>query len=691
MKRNPLAHWEPLDTDEMRRLSMEASSIYVEDGQREAYKFRRLFGRERLRSPRAFLEAFCWIKDVTGKLVPFKLNGSQRYVLAQLLKRGRRDMCWVDRKSGKVRFRREGRAWREVATDRIFNEIPSVQRPSMKPMLGPISAIVLKARQLGISTLIQGLIFEAQVRGDNVSAKLVSSLDQSAREVFEMQLRFVDTFGGKEQDGVVQGGIALPVKGRSESNSMLTFDAPLGGKLTCDSAQAKADPGRGGTYQVCHFTEVGEWPRDRETLLALDQVLHIVPGTMKVLESTARGARGEFYTLWKAAEKGVNDYVPIFLPWFMRPDSWSFRITDEERAKLIADLDNPRFGGPREESFLTAQRFFKPGEGWVKVSYDQLAWRRWWIANKCQGHVDLFHQEYPAFPEEAFLSTGRPVFDQRLLQTQLKRVEEQGKNWLQRGDPSPVDWNWILRYVDIDEHFSVARELKVDPNPAGPLIVWQRPLEGTEYIIGVDVAEGVQGGDYSTVCVISATSGELVASYRDLCLPTELARVCYRLGRWYNDALTAVEKNNHGYTTLVHMLDPLMYPNMYQRMQRTLPGSPSMDQFGWRTDPTSRRSMFHLFRTWFMDNSARIPWLQLLHEMQGMRYTDTGREDHPDRDSRGDRAHDDCVVAMAIALAVRDEAIRYEWVSSEEPVQKTESQWELDEFEALVATRQMPR
>jgi hypothetical protein len=76
--------------------------------------------------------------------------------------------------------------------------------------------------------------------------------------------------------------------------------------------------------------------------------------------------------------------------------------------------------------------------------------------------------------------------------------------------------------------------------------------------------------------------------------------------------------------------------------------------------------------------------------MQVMRYTDQGREDHPDRDQHGDRAHDDTVIAQAIALSVREEAHRYSLF--EEPPDRgpaTDEEYELDEFERLLADNQV--
>ncbi|MFC0274097.1 FtsK/SpoIIIE domain-containing protein [Metabacillus herbersteinensis] len=100
--------------------------------------------------------------------------------------------------------------------------------------------------------------------------------------------------------------------------------------------------------------------------------------------------------MWKQAERGESDFIPLFFPWYehqeyrMEPPE-DFVLTDEEEElKELYNVDN-----------------------------DQLYWRRWAIRNNCGGDPELFKQEYPANSEEAFLSSGRPRFDIKTLFTQL--------------------------------------------------------------------------------------------------------------------------------------------------------------------------------------------------------------------------------------------------------------------------------
>ena len=130
------------------------------------------------------------------------------------------------------------------------------------------------------------------------------------------------------------------------------------------------EAGRGTTPTIAHLSEVAFWQHDEKILAGLFQGISQAAGTEVILESTANGAQGEFYRLWRGAVAGENEYLPIFLPWFITPeyrrDAPEDMVLDIEEEKLVEkyDLDN-----------------------------DQLYWRRLKIA---EGGKLKFQQEYPA-------------------------------------------------------------------------------------------------------------------------------------------------------------------------------------------------------------------------------------------------------------------------------------------------------
>ena len=110
-----------------------------------------------------------------------------------------------------------------------------------------------------------------------------------------------------------------------------------------------------------------------------------------------------------------------------------------------------------------------------------------------------------------------------------------------------------------------------EPDKFGPLRIWREPSPGAEYVVGVDVAEGItpdgarKGGDFSAAFVINATTLEHVATWHGHIDPYPFADEIAGLASYYNNALLAVEKNNHGLTVINRLVHELAYPNLYQQ------------------------------------------------------------------------------------------------------------------------------
>ena len=136
------------------------------------------------------------------------------------------------------------------------------------------------------------------------------------------------------------------------------------------------EAGRGTTPTIAHLSEVAFWQHDAKILAGLFQGISQADGTEVILESTANGAQGEFYRLWKGAVAGDNEYLPIFLPWYITPE---YRRTAPEGMELTAE----------EERLVES----------YDLDRDQLYWRRLKIA---EGGKLKFQQEYPATADEAF-------------------------------------------------------------------------------------------------------------------------------------------------------------------------------------------------------------------------------------------------------------------------------------------------
>jgi hypothetical protein len=115
-------------------------------------------------------------------------------------------------------------------------------------------------------------------------------------------------------------------------------------------------------------------------------------------------------------------------------------------------------------------------------------------------------------------------------------------------------------------------------------------VDGDKYVIGADVAEGLEHGDYSSAHVKHLATSEMVAHWHGHIPADEFAEVLAALGWFYNGALIGVENNNHGLTTCV-ALRGLGYPNIFhsrivdERTKRVT------NKIGWTTSRKSRPLM----------------------------------------------------------------------------------------------------
>lgn len=244
----------------------------------------------------------------------------------------------------------------------------------------PIRGIILKARQLGFSTFIQAWNYEQCDREPFHSAVTLSYDNESSRELFG-KARFI-----RERQ-------YFPRDTSRKSTQTLEF-AEHGSMFYVITAGRKA-AGRSYTYHHMHCSEIPMWEEADEVLGAAIQAVPAQPGTSIFYESTARGARGTFYDDWCKAERGENEFIPFFAPWFWDPE-YTLEFQGGDAANAFGRSLSPL------ERRLQDQH---------KLTLEQLHWRRFKIRNDLQGSEAKFRQEYPSTPKEAFLTTGTPVFD----------------------------------------------------------------------------------------------------------------------------------------------------------------------------------------------------------------------------------------------------------------------------------------
>ena len=358
------------------------------------------------------------------------------------------------------------------------------------------------------------------------------------------------------------------------------------------------EAGRGTTPTIAHLSEVAFWQHDAKILAGLFQGISQADGTEVILESTANGAQGEFYRLWKGAVAGDNEYLPIFLPWYITPE---YRRTAPEGMELTAE----------EERLIES----------YDLDRDQLYWRSLKIA---EGGKLKFQQEYPATADEAFIVSGSNVFNVEKLDRLIPRPTVRRSEWCPASK-------------------------MFDENREGNLNIFGFPKWEEPYVIGADVALGV-GQDYSA-CTVMNNKYEVQAVYRNNRIdPAQWGELLFYLGRYYNNAFLAVESNSMGIATL-QKLEQMGYVNLYRQTKIANVLNEEGERLGFRTTSATKPAIIGNLKNLIENEEIMIPDPHVIQELKDYIATDTGKTE------AAPGCYDDTVIALSICA----EVLRTHW------------------------------
>ena len=500
-----------------------------------------------------YIENFIKIRNKEGKIVSFKLNMPQQ---------------------------------------RLYDIIKEQKKANK-----PVRVIILKARQMGFSTLTESILFKETVTKFNRRTGIITHKATATANLFNMSKLMLDC---------LPEDIKPSVK-RSNAQELI-FDNETGtglkSKIKCMTA-GSSGVGRSDTFDNLHLSELAFWEGDvTATLTGLFQAVPNLPDTMIIIESTANGFE-KFKELWDQAVAGESDFIPLFVAWYELPEYSmpysGFALTDEEvKLKELYNLTD-----------------------------DQLEWRRWCIRNNCQNDIDQFKQEYPSNPEEAFIGTGGCIFDKDAIINRLRYV------------PKPIKQGYFV-YNEEDARRNVMSDIKWVNDKKGCIKLFQLPNTPavTQYCIGGDTAGDTQGDEFSSD-VIDAKTLEQVAT---LTMQTDedlYAKQMYCLGMYYGWALMAIETNFSTYPQ--KKLEELGYPNFYVRETVDRFDKSITKQFGFNTNRKTKPMILANLVELVREHTDTFNDEKTLRQMLTFVKKDGGSQEAEDG------YHDDKVMSIAIA------------------------------------------
>lgn len=433
----------------------------------------------------------------------------------------------------------------------------------------PLRFIILKARQEGVSTLCEALIFTATARQENTNALIVAHEPESTDAIFQMSKLFYDMLDPEFR----------PMR-RYDNKKQMVFENPndktrigdpgIRSKMVISTAD-KVKIGRGLTLHCFHGSEVAFWKNAKELMLSVMQAVPDLPNTMVFLESTANGMGGDgeyFYNMVQDTLAKRNDFELIFLPWFLMPEYSLPFAGDDEKKKLSETLD----------------AYEKDIQKRFNISLEQLNWRRWAIKNKCGGDVEKFKQEYPATVEEAFIASSKLVIPKQYIEAQRKFIREP------------------IRMLD-------------------DILIYENVKWNHYYSLGGDPSEGV-GQDESSFTVLDRMTGREVAHYANNQIAPDLfARKMIKAGEYFNGAIIVPEINGHGLTTL-NELQKLGYPGIFRQRYFDHVTNEWTQRLGWKTSKISKPLMVDEFIQALREEEIGLATAATVSQMLAFVHTD---------------------------------------------------------------------
>lgn len=490
----------------------------------------------------------------------------------------------------------------------------------------PVRIIVLKARQVGLSTAMQMRMMVEALTLPGFTGLTLNKRDKDTNYIFTMaetawrslpsSLRVPkDNFGNK-------------------AGEQITFVNES--RLRTETAQAK-DGGRSTMARWLHATEVAFYPYARELFVGLKPIIPDVAGTLICVESTANGQGNYFHQQWVRAEQGESDYIPFFVPWVVEPE-YRRPLTQTQADTLQGDLDE-------YEQSLLANGAVYLGEP-VVVTLEHLAWRRHMIRNVSDGDVGAFMQENPISPHEAFQSSSRSFFADLLDRFHAHPP-------IKVGDIEEAK-NGTIRFVEAE-----GRDAR-----RAPLKLYELPKrDGRLYVIFVDTAGRVSereweafedrgdAEDYNVATVLDGTTGEVVAKWRMRAEPDVTVSATMALGILYGGrdrpALLAYDTTGGHGNAQVQLARDRGYENLYmERVGGEHQRQRSRRRYGLTITSANRNKILSGFKRRMRDAP------ELLHDADLRSECDVFVKGRTGEGTAASGFHDDCVLSAACAYFV---------------------------------------
>lgn len=492
----------------------------------------------------------------------------------------------------------------------------------------PVLIVILKARQIGFSTMIALLFLGLAILKDALDMIVAAHIDKSASNLFSIYKTAYHFLPD----------LLKPVK-EKDNTQELKF---LNNQSQLSAFVAKeGNMGVSTSYTHAHFSEIALWKHNpAETLAtAMDSIPKMV-GTIVFAESTSRGKHNLLHEMWESASES-----------WAKADQRGHNRKDPWRPLFYSWMDDEEYYLPVDDSFKLTQEEIEIQKV-HRCNKQQLAWRRSKIAEKAgslglEGARAHFDRENPSDPETAFRVVGEIVFEPRAL------------TWLNKQcmKPNPTRYE---AYLIPEPSIPTGFKPFITPKGQGSLRIYKQPKDGHEYLLCCDPTrnEG-RNPDAAGMHIIDVSTIDVVASYSKVLDPEDLAREAAALGWYYNEAFAVVENNDAGIGCVRVMYKELGYRNIYRHTPADSIHTQYSKTLGFPLKGESRDEVIKNGKRFVREYKSEIYDAQTLAEMETFRAVFDKVKNKFKPQGTGAGRQDNLVMALLMGWYVGN--IRYQW------------------------------
>jgi hypothetical protein len=538
----------------------------------------------------------------------------------------------------------------------------------------PIILFVLKARQLGISTITEAIILWIALFRRGSHTLISSAEEQKSIDMSEMVWIGLNN---------LPLWMAPVLTGESKARG------PIFGELSSDiliqHGAMQKGIGRGSTPIAAHVSEVAYYNNPVVTIeSSLLKAMHENPRTFLVLESTAKRKYDWFHNTWTynrdAESKGMNKYTCLFLPWYVGSDKYP--TSDWIRNHPIPDNWKP--SQACLEQALKAELYVATtplllkylGAKWKMPREQMWFWEfEYAAAMRDEDSLRSFYAEMAADEVSAFQSKRSPVYSIATQERLRSQISNDYTDYAVLGDG-------IDKRFHLSDYHSTGRRIVIEwmtmlgeprrwelvplkETPSDPfhdlfLRIWEHPKRGFNYSIPADTGGGI-GSDHSCIEVLRVgRKGEpdvQVAQLYSSWLPAiEMPPFMHAVGAYYGRMMEPLPEAylcpetqlGAGGDPIVHQLTKEGYSNIH-RMRRydMAPKSGSLpNRLGWATTSWSRPLITQTLQMAIEYGWIRINSDRTVEEIENLEM-DEGN-DGKLRQDHSSHSHDDSYMSLCI-------------------------------------------